>query len=338
MATLGFLPKGITNYRQDGTTWTMKVSIPSDDQGYFGRLCPACNAFFKVRVDEFRAAPDDLQLYCCYCGHRAGPDDFMSSDQKKRAISAAKAAALAKIQGMLAEALPRGTSHRGLVSVSWEFKPGTPPSLHTYIEEQVRRTVTCDRCGRGSAVYGAATFCPYCGPRRISDRILDEIAAQRRTLALVDHLPDSVREDARVAGVFDGAAADSIENVVTLFEHFCRETFNELVAPALDILKRERPNVFQSLDDSNRVFRTHTQLTLHKLVDRQTWERMHVAFAKRHVLTHRNGLVDKRYLDSVPISSLKVGQRLLISRTEAEQALDDLQALVSGVASTRRQV
>jgi hypothetical protein len=58
-----------------------------------------------------------------------------------------------------------------------------------------------------------------------------------------------------------------------------------------------------------------------------------VAFARRHVLVHRDGIVDERFLAQVPSGGLRVGQRLVVTRQQAEAALDDLQAVVTAVAS-----
>lgn len=312
----------------------MKVSIPVDTSGYFGRVCPACRGFFKIRGDEFKAAPDELQLRCPYCGHAGTPRDFLSDDQRERAISAAKAAAIGKLHQTLQDAMPKTSYSGGLVSISMELKPGTPPSLYSYVEQEVRRTVGCEKCGRSSAVYGAATFCPYCGPRQIAPRVLDEIAAQRRALSLFDHLPEELREEARAAGVIDGAAADTLKNVVTLFEQFCRETFEGLTEGRPDVLRSQRPNAFQNLADAERAFSAHTDLQLGSVVTPRVRERLRAVFAQRHVLTHRGGIVDQRFLDQVPDATVKVGQRLIVSRLDANHALDDLESFVR--AATRR--
>jgi hypothetical protein len=91
--------------------------------------------------------------------------------------------------------------------------------------------------------------------------------------------------------------------------------------------------VFQNLEDADRLCRTHMSLSLRAVVDTRTWQRVLVAFAKRHVLTHANGIVDQRFLDQVPASPLRVGQWLVIARREPEQAIDDLRALVTGTPS-----
>lgn len=322
------LPYGVSDFEDDGSTWTMKVSIPVDPLGFFGRVCPGCRGFFKIRSDEFIAAPNELQLCCPYCGHVGAPRDFLSTDQRERAISAAKAAAIGKFRQMLQDAMPTTRGSGGMLSISMELKPGTPPSLYTYVEQEVRRTITCEKCQRSSAVYGAATYCPYCGPRNIAPRVLDEIAAQRRALSLFDHLPESVRVEAQAAGVIDSTAADTLKNVVTMFEQFSRETFELMTAHTPGLLRGERPNVFQNLDDAERLFAANTSLQLRSIVGPDLRERMRVTFAKRHVLTHRGGIVDQRFLDQVPGSGLALGQRLVVSRPEASQALDDLEGMV----------
>ena len=58
-------------------------------------------------------------------------------------------------------------------------------------------------------------------------------------------------------------------------------------------------------------------------------------FAKRHVLVHRKGEIDKRYLQRVPASGLRVGQHLTITRVEAERALGDLEVLVDALERQR---
>jgi hypothetical protein len=322
------MPKGISDLRESDGKMSMKVSIPGDTEGFFGRTCLSCKSFFKLRVDEFKAALEN-ELVCAYCGHRASASDFITADQRERVLSAAKAYAVAQIQDALGSAFRPPRSRGGMLSVSIEYKPGTPPRLHSYVEEQVRRTVICDECLRAAAVYGATSFCPYCGPRNVRVRVRDEIEAQRRALALFDHLPNDVREEARAAGVMDTAAADALENVVTLFEQFCRETFESIVTGADLILKKERPNVFQSLEDTDQMFQDHTGKAIRAAISADTWVRLSTAFAKRHVLTHRGGVVDQRFLDRVPASNLAVGQRLVVGRSEAERTLADLEALLT---------
>ncbi len=137
--------------------------------------------------------------------------------------------------------------------------------------------------------------------------------------------------------MFDQHAESAIKEVVTLFETFTRSVFTTVVSDADAILRRERPTVFQSLADTERLFTDHAWWGVAAAVGATTWARLGVTFEKRHVLTHRHGQVDQRYLDRVPGSRLRIGQRLIITRQEAEQALTDLEAVITAIDGWRWQ-
>jgi hypothetical protein len=63
------------------------------------------------------------------------------------------------------------------------------------------------------------------------------------------------------------------------------------------------------------------------------WQDLRETFARRHVLVHRDGIVDQKFLNAVPNSGLARGQRLTISRADAERALDDVEATVKTLAA-----
>lgn len=146
------------------------------------------------------------------------------------------------------------------------------------------------------AVYGTTAFCPVCGPRAAADTVLDSIAAGKRALALGDHLPAEERDAARAAGVFDRLAANTLKNVVTIFEVFAREQFNTRATspPAL------KGNVFQRLDDTAQLFAAHCGIDLPTTAGLDVWRRLEEDFARRHVLIHCDGIVDAKFTRAVP--------------------------------------
>jgi endogenous inhibitor of DNA gyrase (YacG/DUF329 family) len=333
------LPEGISNLRETGEGFEASVAIPTDEEGFFGRECPDCGGFFKLRVDQYAGLPDDLELTCPYCGHRKDHSEFMTSAQKERVLAAAEATALqymhSEVQGMLRRSFGGGRRLRpGESGVEITYKPGSPPlvrQLPSYVEEAVRRRVRCEKCGNDYAVYGASAFCPVCGPRPALVQVLDSIEAARRAVALEDELPADAREQARAAGVFDAIASDAVKITVTLFEVFAREQFTQRVGGHEQILGKERPTVFQSLTDAERLFGAHAGVSLAAAVDTDVWDRLTVVFEQRHLLAHRHGAVDARYLKRLPASRLKVGQRLVVGRRQAEQALADLETVVRAI-------
>jgi hypothetical protein len=168
-------------------------------------------------------------------------------------------------------------------------------------------------------------------PRNAATTVIDEIEAERHALTLEDRISADDREQLRALGVFDGLAADAINAVVTLFEIYAREEFSRRLSNPAAIVSATSGNVFQRLGDADTLFAAHAGFALNSLVPSDVWTRLRRTFEQRHVLTHRGGHVDQRYLRRVPGSSLMVGQRLVISRAEAAQALDDLEQLVKAM-------
>ena len=306
--------------------------MPGDDAGYIGRECPACSRFFKLMISEYEALPDEMMPTCPYCGHCAETSSFMSEAQRSRVKAGAMALAEQFVHSELNDMMRR--TFRSSQHVKITHRPGMGPprrSIPTYVEDAVRRTIECKSCGNHQAVYGASAFCYVCGPRDAAATVIEELVSERHALALEDQLDAERREDARALGVFDGLVADAVQAVVTEFEVYAREEFSQRVSNADAAAKAAGGNVFQRLDDASALFAQHAGFALSSLVSGDTWARLQRAFEQRHVFTHKDGHVDQRYLDRVPDCGLALGQRLVVSRADAEQALEDLELLIGAV-------
>lgn len=334
-------PDGVGDITESDDDFEVSISIPGDEDGFFGRECPSCEAPFKMHSDEYKALPDEIELTCPYCGHREEHSAFMSAAQHARVMAAAEGLAEQWVHGQLNEMLsstfgsrsPR-SRRNSFISIDWTYTPGTPPAvreLPDVLEEQTRRVVECSTCGNHHAVYSATSFCPVCGPRPAGEKVLEAITAAREALAVEDRLGKDERETLRAAGVFERFAVDAIESTVSLFEIFAREQFAQRVPDARQHTKG-RSHIFQRLDDTAALFSDHAGVDLVELAGDERWQRLKRTFARRHVLTHNGGIVDDKFLSQVPDSGLRLGQRLVVRRTDAARALDDLEAVVHALA------
>jgi sarcosine oxidase delta subunit len=277
---------------------------------------------------------------CPYCGHQPeDADDFMTPQQNRRVQSAAEALVEQYAHQAIQDAFrglatPRLRPGQSGIQITVSKDPPPPVrSLTIYVEEQVRRTITCDNCQTEYAVYGATAFCPVCGPRAALETVLEAIERGRRSLALEDALPEEMREQARADGLFDKTAADAVKETVTLFEVFARDQFSSRVPNHEDIVKQHGRGVFQRLDDADALFGQHCGTTLSTRVPADVWSRLQTVFQQRHVLVHQQGIVDAQYVQRVPHAGQQVGQRLVLGREDAEQALDALEAVVRALAA-----
>jgi len=334
-------PKGVGDIEATDDGFRTTVSIPLGTEGYFGRDCPSCGESFQMQHDEYKALPDDLRLTCPYCGHSDEHGEFISNAQKERVHAAAQGLAHQMAHTMVNDMLsrtfgrPQPAPRSGsFISIQMSYTPGSPPpirELPEVIERESRRVIECSTCRNHYAVFSASAYCPVCGPRPATETVIEAIESARQALAVEDQIAEPEREQLRAAGVFERFAVDALGSVVSLFELFAREQFAQRVADA-DSATRGKGNIFQRLDDTATLFADRASVDIVAVAGTERWSRLKRAFAQRHVLTHRGGIVDARFLDQVPDSGLVVGQRLVIRRHDASTALDDLEAFVRSLA------
>ena len=146
-------PDGVGDITDRPTTASRSsISIPLDEDGFFGRECPSCEAPFKMRSDEYKALPDEIELTCPYCGHREEHSAFMSSAQHARAMAAAEGLVEQWMHGQLNDMLgqhvrtARRARHAGnsFISIDWSYTPGTPPPVRE-LPDCARRADTARR-------------------------------------------------------------------------------------------------------------------------------------------------------------------------------------------------
>jgi rubrerythrin len=335
------IPDGVSNVEKTPDGFTGTVSIHPDEDGYIGRRCDGCDGKFRMLVQEYNALPDDAELICPYCGNRAHHSEFMTVAQRERAYAAAEVIGSQYIQDMLDDIMGRTFGSRQSArssspfSVEFSYTPRPRPAprpLPEVVEDRARRIIVCPGCGTHYAVYSTSAFCPVCGPRAAADTVLEQIAAGRAALAVEDHLPPAEADAARDAGVFEAMAANTLKSIVTLFEVFARDQFNARASNAAAAVKG-KGNVFQRLDDTAQLFNDHCAIDLPAATGATVWQRLREDFARRHVLTHCDGIVDAKFLVVVTNTGLQVGQRLVISRQDAERALDDVENVVQTLAA-----
>jgi len=184
----------------------------------------------------------------------------------------------------------------------------------------MRRIVECSTCGNHHAVYSVTSFCPVCGPGPATDKILEAISGAREALAVEDRLGEDKRQTLRAAGGFERFGVDAIESTASLFEMFARGQFTRRVADA-QTPTAGKGNISQRLDDTAQLFADHAGIDVVELAGAERWSRLKLAFARRNVLTHNGGIIDQKFLDRVPDSSMRLGQRLVVRRADAVQAL-----------------
>ena len=88
--------------------------------------------------------------------------------------------------------------------------------------------------------------------------------------------------------------------------------------------------MFQRLDDFADLFSAYLSRDLPSSMGSR-WAELQRARAGRHAYVHNDGVVDDRYIRSVPVTPLKPGQRLPVTEGDARRVIDNARALVAEI-------
>lgn len=336
------LPEGASEFQETADGFTVKLSIDSDEEGYFGRECPDCGGYFKMSVSEYKALPDDIQLSCAYCGYRAEHSDFMTTDQKERAVSAVREIVMPAITSEMnrtLKSIERRPQPRNLIDFSIQVKPGrrTPKPLHTYMETETRRELSCNTCGNHTAVYRISMFCPVCGMRPPLEAFNEGVRATRAALEAFTKIPSEVAALLEAQGGAEALYVSALVDVVSAFETYARERFRLSMvdrvgnAEADRLVDSLRPNAFQNLANADALYDEHSGISLQALVSGHEWTGVSLAFERRHLFQHRRGIVDERYIERSGDRGARIGMRLSINERQVLEAVALVEKLAEAV-------
>jgi hypothetical protein len=331
------MPEGAEIVSHQGNDVQVDVSMPLDEDGYFGRQCPECSMSFRMNGEDYEALPDGLELWCVYCGHHQEHSEFMTAQQRDRIMRAAGDLGMQIVSQALGDVfrgMSRGSSSRrsGLsVSISYKEKPYYPRPLPGIDEERLARVRTCAGCQVRYAIFDEHRFCPVCGLLPASLVAFDALQSETARLDALNAVPDEAKAVLREQGVFTRSWVDTIENVVGVVEALASAVFEAAVTDSADRLRR-KGNIFQRLDDMADLFVDAGYGDLRGILGPETWQRLVETWAARHVFTHNDGIVDEKYLRKVPTSSAQVGRRLVISEASCRRAVEDSTSLCTAIA------
>jgi len=276
------LPDGVRIVDQDSDGVRMSVSTPTDEHGFFGRQCPSCSQLFRIDSDDYEALPDDIDLWCVYCGHRDADSEFITDQQLERAKRAVGDWAVQSFGQRLDRSLrrlstPAPRSGFG-IKVSYRSTPFYPQALPGIDEERLIRIRRCAGCALRYAVFGEHRHCPACGPLPADVVALDALSAETARLDGLAQLPAEAAATLREQGVFSRIWVDTLENLVGVVETFAKAVFHAAVSDAVQRVKG-KGNIFQRLDDAADLFVAAGYTDLRTALDAPTWQRLREVWA-----------------------------------------------------------
>jgi hypothetical protein len=317
----------------------VKVSIdmPLDEDGYFDRRCPGeqCGADFKVLYEDWREKVSDAVVYCPLCRGEAEATEWPTPEQQRYIADFARAYIAGEVGQYLrqdAEAFNRRQPRSGFIRMSMSFRPGSSTFvIPADVAAQMRQKFTCEQCGCRYASIGAAFFCPACGHNSADTAFDLSIETVRKLIGslpgvrtVITQSQDSDTAQNTVRQLLE----DSVGRLVASFQRIMEVLFNRL--PQAQQIPQRR-SVFQNLIESSALWRKAGCDGYEDMLDAEEMTDLARLFQQRHVLQHKDGIVDADYIAKSGDPIYSVGQRIVVSEGMVLRLADLVEKLAARV-------
>ena len=218
--------------------------------------------------------------------------------------------------------------------MNMSYRPGSIPiPVPAEATDVMTQEFACDECNCRYSSIGAAFFCPSCGHNSVLDTFANSVETVKKT---IDGIP-TIRE-ALVSFADENVAKDSIRHIcenglvkiVSSFQRYAEACFHKLSnADQFNV----RRNLFQSLAESNTVWRDATSTGYTDILSNEEYQSLKMHFQQRHVLVHQDGIVDQQYFDRANDHRFDVGQRLIVTESSVSELAAVVEKLAAGIVA-----
>jgi len=263
------------------------VFIVSDQEGFFGRTCPACKKYFRLRS----GAP---VILCPYCGVRSATQDFLTEAQKKY---------IGGYVQTFCDAFESGKD--ATIDMDQLGREAAVNARPLYYEEEKQQTrIDCVACGAASDVMGLYGFCPECGHRNalaVVNQILD---------ALEDRVSNPRYSAENQRSLRDMEWRNIIRDCVASFEGFGRDLLQCLAKlPATPARRKAAGEInFHNPIKVAESLKALFDIDLLIGIDSKDREFIRKRFHRRSIYEHKSGQVDEEYVAKSGDTGVKIGQ------------------------------
>jgi hypothetical protein len=311
------------------------IQIHLDDDGQLDRRCPSeeCQANFKVLLDDWKNKVLDEAAYCPICRYEAKATEWNTPEQREYIRKAGLAYLQKVVHGALREDSQRFNAMHprgGFIELSLSYRPSSPVIvIPPTAADCLRQHFACEACGCRYSSLGAAFFCPACGHNSAKTTFAKAVATVRASVSSLDAIKTALK-----AGPGDDVATDTARHIlenglvklVASFQRYAEATFYSL--PNATSFK-VRKNLFQNLSESSTLWQSATGKGYEDFLDTPDLHVLKIFFQQRHLLAHREGIVDQEYIDKTQDTTYRVGQKLVIKDGAVNRLADLVERLSS---------
>lgn len=317
----------------------VSVQIELDDNGYLDRQCPSneCGTRFKVLYEDWRDIVRDEVVYCPLCRQSSTSTEWNTPEQKKQDQDTA----IAYVQKNLGRAFQQDVrsfnsrqKRNDFIKMNMSYRPGhVPVPIPATATVVMTQEFQCTECNCRYSSIGAAFFCPSCGRNNILEAFENTIKTVKKT---IDSIPTirQVLNDSSDENVAEDAIRHICENalckIVATFQKYAESCFYQLPNSEQFNVRR---NLFQNLEESSVVWSNATSVGYEDILNAIEYQTLNKYFQQRHLLEHRDGIVDQLYIDRSNEHRFGIDQRLVVTGSRVSELASIVEKLSDGITA-----
>lgn len=283
--------------------------IPIDPDGMIDRQCAKqeCRAVFKVNDEDWMNLVDDKKVYCPFCRNEAEASDYLIEIHRNKAIE--------DLQTSILNVWETGNNFADEIII-----------LKAQNEFQLK--VTCESCGTRYAVIGVAYFCPCCGHNSAERTAVDALEMIKNQMANINSFKilyeGKYGKDQAV--VFEKYIIEkALVSCISTLQFFCEDKYNSLSE------KKAPHNIFQNIVAGNKLWIDLIGYGYTNWITSSQYTELLIYAQRRHLIEHKNGIVDEMYLQRSGDTSYKVGERIIVNDSDVLSLIKTVEEIIIAI-------
>lgn len=288
----------------------LSISIPPDNEGYTGRECPECKKYFKIKFGT--GIDGDVPCHCPYCNHTGSHDEFWTTAQ----IEYAESVAIQKISGDFLKSLKkleRKPNRNDFISIGITVK-GNPTPITYYSEKELEEKVTCSNCTLEYTIYGTFGYCPDCGIHNSQQILFANFDTITKMLELAKNADSDIAQR---------MIENCLEDAVSSFDGYGRECTS----------KAGKVISFQNISGAKKNIQNSFGIDISSSLIPDDWQFVTNQFQKRHLLSHKMGIIDDEYIKKTNSNPATIGRKVKVDSDDVVKLINALKSISNHIHS-----
>lgn len=311
------------------------LPVEADEEGNLDKQCPfdECSSVFKISNECWNQIPDEASIFCPYCRHEAHNEEWFTKVQQEEAEKQARKYVESRLGIAMRKDAERFNRRQPFSSfLSIKAKHNSNVNFYGFIPlksvKELEQKKCCSHCSFSYVVLGAGFFCPQCGNNSAHSTLDDGMKKICLKVETAESLEILGRSDDDIAIMKTSLFETALVDCVVSFQRFCEATY-----ASINDMKPLRLNVFQRLDDGSKVWQEVLGEGYENWLSTDEFFKTHLQFQRRHLLQHREGIVDEKYLKNSGDKIYKLGMKIVVKGADVLELVKNIKSLVNAINS-----